>query len=111
MQFTFNLCDEPPLSSAERKLDLLLFLTGIMMQTKDEQTAAIEALAVKAEKVKAEILAAVAVAQAAVNELKAQVATAGNSTPAMDAAMTKAAAALDALDALNPDAIPPVGTI
>ena len=119
MQFSFNLCDEPPLSSAERKLDLLLYLTGITMQTQAQQTAAIEALATKAEKVKAEILAAVtaaaAAAQAALDEVKAQLATAGQSTPAMDAALSKADTALTELDALNPDPapapVPPVGTI
>ena len=89
---------EPP--PTDPVLTALAELKGILMATKEEVTAQIVAATEQTNKIISEV-------QTATAALSDAIAAAGNSTPAMDAALAGLKAALQVADDLNPDAPPP----
>lgn len=89
----------PPQPTPADLLAAIESLRSYIMSTQAELAASLQALADKTDKIIAEV-------QASTAELQAAIAAAGNSTPAIDAAMLRLSTALQVADDLNPD-VPP----
>lgn len=78
---------------------LSYFLKGIIVATKDELAARLNANADRLDKAKAEIVASI-------QALKDEISNADATSPAIDAALSRLDGAAATLDDLNPDAEP-----
>jgi len=91
--------------SEHQLLDAISSLKETIMTSNADLTTQLNAAADKAEKSRAEVVAAVGTLKTEVEALKAQIAAGGSDVPPeVVAAADRVSAAVDAIDALNPDA-------